>query len=84
MKFVYLFIVAGCGIFGFNAKRNTTEMVTISAGQRVYIAEGLFSTRSIMSYLTDVKKMDKMAAKQALKDLEDKRVSPISAETPWT
>ena len=42
--------------------------------------EGLFSTRSIMSYLTDVKKMDKMAAKQALKDLEDKRVSPISAD----
>jgi hypothetical protein len=42
--------------------------------------EGLFSTRSIMSYLTDVKKMDKAAAKQALKDLEDKRVSPISAD----
>jgi hypothetical protein len=42
--------------------------------------EGLFSSRSLMSYLTDVKKMDKMAAKQALKDLEDKRVSPISAD----
>ena len=42
--------------------------------------EGLFSTRSIMSYLTDVKKMDKMAAKQSLKDLEDKNVSPISAD----
>jgi hypothetical protein len=42
--------------------------------------EGLFSTRSIMSYLTDVKKMDKAAAKQALKDLEDKRISPISAD----
>jgi hypothetical protein len=44
------------------------------------IKEGLFSSRSLMSYLTDVKKMDKMAAKQALKDLEDKRVSPISAD----
>lgn len=44
------------------------------------VDEGLFSTRSIMSYLTDVKKMDKAAAKQALKDLEDKRVSPISAD----
>ncbi len=46
MKFVYLFIVAGCGIFGFNAKRNTTEMVTISAGQRVYIAEGCINCHS--------------------------------------
>lgn len=44
------------------------------------VDEGLFSTRSILSYLTDVKKMDKAAAKQALKDLEDKRVSPISAD----
>jgi hypothetical protein len=44
------------------------------------VDEGLFSTRSILSYLTDVKKMDKAAAKQALKDLEDKRISPISAD----
>jgi len=44
------------------------------------VKEGFFSPRSLMSYLTDVKKMSKDAAKQALKDLEDKRVSPISAD----
>jgi S-DNA-T family DNA segregation ATPase FtsK/SpoIIIE len=37
-------------------------------------------TRSVLSYLTDVKKMDKAAAKQAMKDLEEKNISPISAD----
>jgi hypothetical protein len=41
---------------------------------------GFFKTNSILSYLTDVKKMSKDAAKQALKDLEEKNISPISAD----
>jgi hypothetical protein len=44
------------------------------------VDEGLFSTRSILSYLTGVKKMSKDAAKQAMKDLEEKNISPISAD----
>ena len=56
------------------------EIEEMEEGKPTEMEEGLFSSRSLMSYLTDVKKMDKMAAKQALKDLEDKRVSPISAD----